>query len=213
MSDDKDVAEENNTDEIIKRRYEDSARAMVQSIGSPRQLDMNAINVILALAPAWKESTWFGIRYPEQAIVLMARAYELGFGMTSAFDYFDVISTQNGTRIFLKPKAALALIYKSGLLKKLTIEDRKDACYVYMQRRDNDYGYGFEFTIDIAKRAGIYRTGQKGPSAWEAYPEIMLHWRAIGLVSQIVFPDVLSGLQMSTDYSNVIDVNDITSEE
>ena len=172
------------------------SRVMIQSIGSPRQLDANAISIIMALAPAWKESLWFGIRYPEQAIVLMARAYELGFPITSSFDYFDVIATQSSTRIFLKPRAALALIYRSGLLKNLKIEDRKDACYVHMQRRDNDYGFGLEFSIEMAKRAGLI----KDKGAWMAYPENMLRWRAIGFVSQIVFPDVLSGLQMSTDY-------------
>lgn len=187
----------------------DKYKELAPTIGEPRALTPEIVTMIQILAPAWKESTWFGIRYPEQAVVLMARAYELGFPLTSAFDYFDIITTKNGSRIFFKPKAAMALIYRSKLLKKLIIEDRKDSCYVYMQRRDNGYGFGFEFTLDMAKTAGIYRQGTSGPSAWEAHQATMLRWRSIGIVSQIVFTDVLSGLHLSSDtYEYFVDVTE-----
>lgn len=208
--DEEEEAEEEAFNSIDKRKTisvdTDPSQEMMIRTNDPGELSMDVVSMILALAPAWKNSNFYGIREPEKAVVLMAKAYELGFKITTAFDFFDVIPTSQGVRITLKPKGALALIYRSGLTKppgQLIIEDRKDACYVYMKRRDNDYGYGFEFTLDMAKRAGIYRVGKNGPSAWEAYPEIMLHWRAIGIVSDIVFPDLKGGLLSSDSYIEI----------
>jgi hypothetical protein len=87
----------------------------------------------------------------------------------------------------------------------MTIEDRKDACYVYMERKDNGYGYGFEYRLDMAKRAGSV----KDKGAWTTYPEWMLRWRAIGVVSIIVFADALSGLAISTESVDYIDVEPV----
>lgn len=179
------------------------AQRMAGLIGAPRPIDMHAVSLILALAPMWKESAWFGVKSAEQAMIVMAKAYELGFGLTTAFDFLYVIQTSQATRIVLSPKGALALIYRSGLLDKMEIKEKKGECYVYMSRKDNGYGFGLTFTIDQAKAAGLVKKG----GAWESYEANMLRWRAIGFCSDIVFPDVKGGLQMADEFDTAVTVD------
>lgn len=179
-----------------------SAKKMATSIvGSARPIDMNAINLIWALAPAWTESKWFGIRSAESAVVVMAKAFELGFPITTAFEYIYVITTQGGTRLVLSPKGALALIYRSRLMLKFEVKEKPGSCTVFMSRKDNGYGFELTYTLDMAKAAGLV----KPKGAWESYPQNMLRWRAIGFCSDIVFPDVKGGLHQADEFDLPID--------
>lgn len=158
------------------------------------QLDMQAIGLIQLLAPSFHACRWYGLTSPEQAIVVMTKAVELGIPYTAAFDFFDVIEG----RPTLKPVGALALIHRSQLVEVVEIDSQADACTVTMRRRDTGFTHTVRFTIQDAQAAGLIKPDKDG-SAWKRYAQDMLRNRAIGRCARIVAPDVLAGLYLTTD--------------
>lgn len=157
-------------------------------------LTIDTLNLITALAPAWHQCRWFGLSSPEQAIVLMAKAADLGLPITAAFDFFDLIENKPA----LKPVGALALIHRSGNFD-VTIDDRvADRCTVSIKRRDTGFAHTVTYTIDDAKAAGLIKAGKES-SAWSRFTSDMLRNRAVGRCARIVAPDVLAGLYLTTD--------------
>lgn len=157
-------------------------------------LTIDTLNLITALAPAWHQCRWFGLSSPEQAIVLMAKAADLGLPITAAFDFFDLIENKP----VLKPVGALALIHRSGNFD-VTIDDTQaDRCIVSIKRRDTGFQHTVIYTIDEAKAAGLIKAGKEG-SAWNRFTSDMLRNRAVGRCARIVAPDVLAGLYLTTD--------------
>lgn len=158
-------------------------------------LTLDTLNLITALAPAWHQSRWFGLSSPEQAIVLMAKAADLGLPVTAAFDFFDLIENKPA----LKPVGALALIHRSGVIDVQIQDDSDTLCVVTMKRRDTGFAHRVAYTIDEAKAAGLIKPGKEG-SAWARFTKDMLRNRAIGRCARIVAPDILAGLYLTTDF-------------
>lgn len=158
------------------------------------RLDMQAIGLIQLLAPSFHACRWYGLTSPEQAVVVMTKAVELGIPYTAAFDFFDVIEG----RPTLKPVGALALIHRSQLVELVEIDSQSDACTVTMRRRDTGFTHTVRFTIQDAQAAGLIKLDKDG-SAWKRYAQDMLRNRAIGRCARIVAPDVLAGLYLTTD--------------
>lgn len=157
-------------------------------------LTIDTLNLITALAPAWHQCRWFGLSSPEQAVVLMAKAADLGLPITAAFDFFDLIENKPA----LKPVGALALIHRSGNFD-VTIDDTKpDRCTVSIKRRDTGFAHTVTYTVDEAKAAGLIKQDKDG-SAWRRFTIDMLRNRAVGRCARIAAPDVLAGLYLTTD--------------
>lgn len=157
-------------------------------------LTADTLNLITALAPAWHQCRWFGLSSPEQAIVLMAKAADLGLPITAAFDLFDLIENKPA----LKPVGALALIHRSGNFDVTIDDSAADRCAVTIKRRDTGFGHTVVYTVDDAKAAGLIKAGKDG-SAWSRFTTDMLRNRAVGRCARIVAPDVLAGLYLTTD--------------
>jgi len=160
------------------------------------QLSMSTWSVIQAIAPTMHQSRLFGVASPEAAAGVMVLGSELGFGLAASFDLIAVVQGKPT----LKPIGALALIYRSGELAGMKIEDKPGSCTVWMKRR-NGFEYQLTWTIEDARRAGLVKAG----GAWETYPANMCRWRCIGYVSDVVFPDVLGGLRRADEMGAEID--------
>ena len=168
-----------------------------------RNTDLTTWQTIQSIAPVIQASRMFGVT-EEQAAIVMLKGHELGLGLAAAFEFIDVIDGKPS----IKPKGAIALIQQSGELAGMKITEGKDtqgnpnACTVWMKRRN---GFEFEatFTMADAERAGLI----KPKGGWEKYPANMLRWRAIGYVSDIVFPDVIGGMYRPEELGVVVDMN------
>lgn len=158
-------------------------------------LDVGTLGLIQMLAPSFHACRWYGLTSPEQAIVLMTKAVELSIPYTAAFDFFDLIENKPT----LKPKGALALIYRSRLVDVLAIDQQPDRCTITMRRRDQDLTYTSTFTIDDAKRAGLIKPDKEG-AAWNKWLPDMLYNRALGKCCRVIAPDVLGGLYLTSDF-------------
>lgn len=175
-----------------------------------RELTGTTWSLISLMAPSLYEARIIqGANSPGAAAWAMARAYELGFSMTAAGDVFHYINSKPS----LRPIAALALIFKSGLLSQFDVtEEDKDgqpfACTVTMQRRDSGIGRSFRFTLDDARRAGLVQP--KG--AWEKWPRQMLYYRALDNVIDRLWMDVLMGLSLSTKFGDAPIADERTGE-
>jgi len=102
---------------------------------------------------------------------------------------------------------AVALIQRSGELRSMEVRaigpqpqpdqspDKWDSSYGYrvvMWRQGQGMPYVGEFTVDDAKRAGLWMNHKKKP--WVYYPKDMLFNRARAKASRMGFSDVLHGM-------------------
>ncbi len=165
--------------------------------------------MILALAPMWHQSRWFGISDPGQAIVIMAKAADLGLPITSAFDLIKPIAGANGTDLALIPRGAQALILASGLLADMQIDEAPGRCTVTLRRIGVPSPVTVTYTIDDARRAGLTEgsplgSGKtRGTGAYEKWQANMLRWRALGFAQDLLFADVCGGLSSAAKYPGV----------
>lgn len=159
------------------------------------------------LAPSFHQARWFGISSPEQAIVLMAKAADLGLPITAAFEYFDIIENKPA----LKPIGALALIHRSGRIDIQIDDAAADRCAVTMTRRDTGFRHTVTYTAEEAKAAGLIKQDKDG-SAWRRFTKDMLRNRAVGRCARIVAPDVLGGLYLTAEIEQTLDADDAVVE-
>lgn len=162
-----------------------------------RDVNLSTWQMIQSIAPVVHSSRLCkGIASPEQAAVVMLMGAELGFTLTAAFSYIDMIEGKPA----LKPVGALALIHRSKMFD-VKITNEPGACTVWMRRRDTGFEYTERYTIEDAQRAGLV----KSKGAWETYQANMLRARAIGFCARVVAPDVLAGLYLTSDLEQPAD--------
>lgn len=175
-----------------------TATALAVQIHAPlmrtNTLNPDVVTMIQALAPSFHACRWYGLASPEQAIVIMTKAVELGIPATAAFEFFDIIENKPS----LKPIGALALIHRSPLVDVIGINSQADRCTVTMQRRDSGFRHTASFSLDDARQAGLIKPDKDG-SAWKRYPADMLRNRAIARCARVVAPDVLAGLYLTDE--------------
>lgn len=142
------------------------------------------------LAPA-------GLDTAEKVVIAAETGVELGLPIQAAIRSIYVV---HGVPA-LKGDAAKALVFNSGLLEKFSekVEGEGDQMFAIVTVKRK----GFEetsrtFSIWEAKRAGLIKPEKKS-SAWIAYPERMLKYRALGFILRDVFPDVLLGVHIAEE--------------
>lgn len=163
---------------------------MTTALTTRQQLTPAVWQMIDSIAPAMHASRLFGVNSKEQAAAIMLKGYELGLTLTASFEFINIIQG----RPALNPRGHLALILNSPELDGIKIDEKPDACTVWMKRK-NGIEHSITFTIDDAKRAGLI----KSDSGWEKYPANMLRWRAIGYCADVVFPDVGAGMKRADE--------------
>lgn len=105
----------------------------------------------------------------------------------------DPIEALNGGMYFVNGKVEmqgqmmLSLIRQAG--HSVSMDPKSTDTHVTMRgkRADNGDMWIVDFSVEDAKKAGIYR-GQ-----WEKYPKTMCVWRCVSMLGRFLFPDVIKG--------------------
>ncbi len=108
----------------------------------------------------------------------------------------------NGGMYFVKGKVEmygdmmLAIIRSKG--HSVQIDSRSTNTHVIMtgKRSDNGDVWTVEFSIDDAKRAGIYQ------NQWEKMPKVMCMWRCVSQLGRFLFSDLLKGCYVKGEISD-----------
>lgn len=109
----------------------------------------------------------------------------------------------NGGMYFVQGKVEMQSILMSKMIRakghSITMgkESDKKQCVLHGRRKDNGDTWKVVFTIEDAKRAGIYK--ENGP--WGKYPEDMLYNRALSRLARQLFSDVIGNCYVEGEIS------------
>lgn len=99
----------------------------------------------------------------------------------------------NGALYYLNGKVGMSaemmcmLIRTNGHSITKDPKSNDNVCILHGRRKDNGDTWTESFSIDDAKRAGIYK------NTWEKYPRNMCYCRALSNLARQLFPDVIKG--------------------
>lgn len=168
---------------------------------SNREVTPQVWQMIGQLAPVAHTSRLFGVASIEQAQAIMLKGYELGFSLSTSFEFIQVVDGKPS----LSPRGALALLHNSKEIEGLKLTRLVDAAgkftgYECYMKRGN-FEHTARFTLEDGKRALLTEgsptgNGKRGYGNWEKYPENMCQWRAIGFCADVVAPDITGGLTL-----------------
>lgn len=119
----------------------------------------------------------------------------------------DPIRALNGGCYYVNGKVELSAQMMNQLIRKaghsITVDKKSDdTCYVlHGKRHDNGDHMVVSFTIDEAKKAGIYDKG----FAWRTYPGDMLFARALSRLARRLFADVIGDCYVDGEISSAIE--------
>ena len=183
-----------------------------------REITLGTVETAKSMGQLAYESGIFKAPKPEAAAMIMLKGFELGFPMTAAAEFINVIEGTVG----LTPRGALAIMHNHPeIIRSVEFMDlEKDGkyygcrCEIVRIKNGKDIKYAKEFTLDDARTADLV----KPKSGWEKYPQQMCQWRAMGFAADIACPDLLAGLtglmkmpELSPDGS--FDTEQIQSEQ
>ena len=113
----------------------------------------------------------------------------------------------NGSMYFVNGKVELSANAMNYMIRakghSITKDQKSNAtiCILHGKRADNGDTWTSSFSIDEAKRAGIYK------NTWEKYPEDMLFARALTRLARQLFPDCCKGCYVETEISSAIEAD------
>src|SRR5690606_11603455 len=113
----------------------------------------------------------------------------------------DPIDALNGALYYVNGKVGMSTEQMATLVRQAghsVVKDEKSTptcCILRCKRKDNGDTWTVSFSIDDAKRAGIYN--DKG--TWGKYPSTMAYNRAMALLCRQLFPDVIKGAGYTMD--------------
>ena len=133
---------------------------------------------------------------PGNVAVAILAGHPMGLNPFAACQSFAVI---NGTPS-LYGDALLGIVKGSGLLSKINekVSDDGNVATCYITRKGED-PVCRTFTMDEAKKAGLL--SKQGP--WQSYPKRMLQMRARAFALRDVFPDILRGIGIAEEQSDM----------
>lgn len=128
----------------------------------------------------------------------------------------DPLDALNGAMYFvqgrceLSGQAMLALIRCKGHSVSMDPKSTDDKVIMYGKRCDNNDTWRVEFSIEDAKKQGIYR------NQWEKMPKVMCMWRCVSQLGRFLFSDVLKGVYVTGEVQESVgldvDLNPETGE-
>jgi len=160
----------------------------------PKEITLNQVQIAETMGKLAFQSGIFKAPSAAGAAMIMLKGYELGFPMTAAAEFIQVIEGTVG----LTPRGALAImkshpeIIRSVEIKNLEKGGKFFGCECTITRIENgkDVQHTKRFTLEDAQKADLV----KAKSGWEKYPEQMCQWRALGFAADLACPDLLAGL-------------------
>ena len=135
---------------------------------------------------------------------IMIYAKEVGIPPMSAL--FGGMHNVMG-KIEISPQMMNALIRKAGHRIDI-VEHTSTKCRLKGTRKGTDESAIIQYTIEDAKRAGIYKPG----GGWEKYPEDMLFARCISRLGRRLFPDVIGAMYVDGEISSETESEQVVEE-
>ena len=178
----------------------------------PREVTPNVVITAQTMGEIAYKSGIYAAPKPEAAAMIMLKGYELGFPMTAAAEYIQVIDKQIG----LTPRGALALMHAHPeIIRSVKVEDLFDSngnyygcsCTIERIKSGQVSTYTKQFTLDDARNAQLVKPNGN----WEKYAKQMCQWRAIGFAADLACPDLLGGLTGIMKMGEVVPTNEIGS--
>lgn len=176
----------------------------------PREITPTIVTTAQSMGEIAYRSGIYAAPKPEAAAMIMLKGYELGFPMTAAAEYIQVIDKQIG----LTPRGALALMHAHPeIIRSVKVEDLIDSngayygCRCTIERHNGNQisTYTKQFTLDDARTAGLVKPN----SNWEKYAQQMCQWRAIGFAADLACPDLLGGLTGIMKMGETVPMNEV----
>lgn len=199
------VVEEPGT-ELEPARPED-ARGLAEFPDASRWQQMTSMSQALAksriVPDALREK-------PEDILVIMLAAHDLGISPTYALQQVHVIKGKPG----LSGQAMMALIRRDGHSITPDSNNNSERATVHYRRKDNGDSGSISFTIDEAIKAGLVRRdGDKlksvdGKDPWVKFTADMLLWRAVSRCGRQVFSECIGGIGYTPEELGYIDADD-----
>lgn len=125
----------------------------------------------------------------------------------------DPLEALNGALYYLNGKVGMSAELMARMVRRHGHSIRKDPksdntnCILHATRRDNGDEWTTSFSLEDAKRAGIYK------GAWEKYPGAMCYNRAMSFMFRQLFPDLAKGAGYCPDELEEIALNDKKQEK
>lgn len=116
-----------------------------------------------------------------------------------------VLDALNGSMYFVNGKVELSANAMNYMIRSKGHSITKDPksspgmCILNGRRADNGDTWIASFSIEEAKRAGIYK------NTWEKYPEDMLFARALTRLARQLFPDVIKGCYVEGEIRDAVE--------
>jgi len=113
----------------------------------------------------------------------------------------------NGGMFYVQGKVELTAAMMNQLIRmnkhSITKDKRSNEqiCILHGKRADNGDTWVASFSIEEAKRAGIFR------NQWQKYPQDMLFARALSRLARQLFPDIIKGCYIQGEISDAPPLN------
>ena len=158
-----------------------------------------------------------GLDTPGKVIIALQAGAEIGLSLMQSLKSICVINNQAS----IYGDALPALVMASGLLEwrneGYTGEYGTDGYHAWIEtkRRDQDKPLKTTFSIHDAKTARLWGKKNKNgsPSPWVLYPDRMLVMRARAWNYRDNFSDILKGLHVLEEQSDIIDTQAYTTRD
>lgn len=131
----------------------------------------------------------------------------------------DPLDALNGGMYYVQGKtemsgqSMLALIRAKGHSVSMDPKSTDTKVIMYGKRCDNGDTWRVEFSIEDAKKQGIYR------NQWEKMPKVMCMWRCVSQLSRFLFSDVIKGVYVQGEIADAppldapIEMQDVSEDE
>lgn len=110
----------------------------------------------------------------------------------------------NGSFYFVQGKvemsgqSMLALIRSRGHSVSMDPKSTDTKVIMFGKRCDNGDSWRAEFSVEDAKRQGIYR------NQWEKMPRVMCMWRCVSQLGRFLFSDILKGVYVQGEIGDAV---------
>lgn len=128
---------------------------------------------------------------PEKAVIIALKGRELGLPPMVSFSHINVIQGKPT----MSAEIMLAYIYKDHPTADIKIVERSETrCEIHARRPHEESYSKFIWDLDRAKKMQLI-----GKDNWVKQPGTMMFWRAITEMKRAKFPEVLMGIDYSTE--------------